>query len=132
MQNQDHTIEKILFELSKENLNKDIIVDLFKNSQDHVTQLIEKLSLEVALQFWNGQITYLTGDVIMNKLLNIGYIFNKIHSKEYEFSTIAWECYLAFDAGEYYPKGDDRTLEPSEKYTKSYIEEVLKKNKLIP
>ena len=132
MQNQDPVIEKILFELSKENLNTDMIVDLFKNSQDHVPQLIEKLSLEVALQFWNGQITYLTGDIIMNKLLNIGYIFNKIHSKEYEFSTIAWECYLAFDDGEYYHIGDDKTVDPSEKYTKPCIEKILKKKKLIP
>ena len=131
MKNQNLIIESILFELSKENLDNATIIDLFKNSQDHGKQLIEKLSLEVALRFWNGQITYLTGDIIMNKLLNIGQIFNKILSKEYEFSTIAWECYLAFDAGEFYHEGDDSTVDPSQKYTKHYIEKVLKKSKLI-
>ena len=89
MHNQDPIIEEILRELSKENLNTDIIVDLFKNSQEHGTQLIENLSLELALEFWNGQISYQDGDIIINILLTIASKFNEADFKEYEFSTIA-------------------------------------------
>ncbi len=130
MQKQDPIIEEILFELSKEILCTDIIVNLFKNSQDHGTQLIEKLSLELALQFWNGQISYEEGDLIINILLSISEKFNQAHFQEYEFSTIAWDCYLAFDAA-FYHKDDDQTVDPSEKYTKPQIEIILKKKKLI-
>ena len=132
MQNQDPIIEEIIFELSKENLNTVAIFNLFKNLQDHGTQLIEKMSLELALQFWNGQISYQDGNNVMYLLLNIARKFNETNFKEYEFSDIAWECYLAFDAGEYYHIGDDKTVDPSEKYTKFLIEIILKKKKLIP
>ena len=132
MQNQDPIIEEILFELSKENLNTVAIVDLFKNSQDHGTQLIEKMSLELALQFWNGQISYQDGNMFMYLLLDFARKFNETYFNEYEFSNIAWECYLAFDDGEYYHIGDDKTVDPSEKYTKPCIEKILKKKKLIP
>ena len=132
MQNQDPIIEEILFKLSKENLNTVAIGDLFKNSQDHGTQLIEKMSLEVALQFWNGQISYQDGNMFMYLLLDIARKFNESNLNEYEFSNIAWECYLAFDDGEYYHIGDDKTVDPSEKYTKPCIEKILKKKKLIP
>ena len=99
-------------------MNTVAIGDLFKKSQDHGTQLIEKMSLELALQFWNGQISYQDGNMFMYLLLDIVRKFNESNLNEYEFSNLAWECYLAFDDGEHYHIGDDKTVDPSEEYTK--------------
>ena len=43
------------------------------------------------------------------------------------FSDIAWECFEAFDAGEYYRSTGDSKLDPVDIYTKPLIEELLKK-----
>lgn len=51
--------------------------------------------------------------------------------KNYEFPTIAWECYLAFDSGEYCRQEDSKSVDPAEKYIKPLIEELLKKRNLI-
>jgi hypothetical protein len=37
----------------------------------------------------------------------------------------------AFDAGEYYRETDDRSIDPSEKYTRPLIEILLRKRKEI-
>jgi hypothetical protein len=56
---------------------------------------------------------------------------NEHHVKNYAFSGIAWDCYLAFDAGEYYREDDDRNINPAEEYTKPLIEELLKNRQII-
>jgi hypothetical protein len=91
--------------------------------------LIEKLSLETALKYWNGQMSYEDGDIIMSNIF-ICCITNEINFKNYEFPTTAWECYLAFDSGEFY-RTDDKSIHPAEKYTKPLVEELLKKRNLI-
>ena len=121
--NQESNTEEILFGLLKGNPGTTGIVDLFNNSKDFPNELIDKLSLETALKYWTGQISYKDGDTIMNNI--IGCMRNEI-------PAIAWECYLAFDAGEFYRPGDEKTVEPAEKYTKPLIEELLKKRNLIP
>jgi hypothetical protein len=55
MINQDSITRKILVELSKEILSTAEIVVLLKNPKDFPKELIEKLSLETALKYWNGQ-----------------------------------------------------------------------------
>src|SRR5690606_20735496 len=93
-------------------------------------KLFEELSLATALRYWNGQITYRDGDCIMNNLYN--YLMNNTAiDKSEEFFGITWDCYLAFDAGEFNRDNDDKSIEPSEKYTKPLIESILKKQKLI-
>ena len=130
MTNINSITEKILDELSKEILSIDEIVNLFNNSKDFPKELIEKLSLETALKYWNGQMSYQDGDMIMNNLF-IGCIHNQTDFKNYEFPTTAWECYLAFDSGEFYRPHDDKSVDPAEKYTKPLVEQLLKKKNLI-
>jgi hypothetical protein len=127
---QNSTTETILTELSKEILNNNQVGSILNNPTEFPKELIEELSLATALRYWNGQMTYRDGDCIMNNLyiywMNISAI-----AKSYDFFCIAWECYLAFDAGEFYRDNDDRQIEPSEKYTRPLVESLLKKQKLI-
>jgi hypothetical protein len=127
---QNSNTETILTALSKEILNANQLGDILKNPIEFPTTLIEELSLATALKYWNGQMNYRDADCIMNNL----YIYCSTHvgfEKSEEFFGIAWECYLAFDAGEFYRNNDDRSIDPSEKYTRPLVENLLKKQKLI-
>jgi len=131
MVNQDQITEKILARLSKELLTTNKTVHLLNNPKDYPKELIEKLSIETALKYWNGEIGFDDGDRIMNNLCG-SCIHNETDFVNYEFPTTAWECFLAFDAGEFYRQEDDKSVDPSEKYTKPLIAEFLRKRNLIP
>lgn len=127
---QNFTIETILAELSKEILNREQIGGILNNPDEFPTVLIEELSLATALKYWNGQISYRDGDCIMNNLY-IFWMTSEHFIKNIGFSDVAWKCYLAFDAGEFYRDNDDRSIEPAEKYTRPLVESLLRKQMLI-
>ena len=130
MAEQNFTTETVLAELSKEILSGNQVGDMLNNPIEFPAKLIEELSLATALRYWKGQMTYSDADCIMNKL----YLYcmnNTGMDKNDGFFGIAWECYLAFDAGEFYRDNDDSSIDPSEKYTRPLVESLLKKQKLI-
>ena len=59
------------------------------------------------------------------------WVLNENYFANYVFSEVALECYEAFDSGEYYHDGDERSIDPVEKYTKPKIENLLKRIKLM-
>lgn len=120
----------MLAELSKEILSGNQVADIFDNPKEFPTHLIEKLSLETALKYWTGQINYQDGDRIMNRMFAF-WITNDYYVRNCPFSDIAWECYEAFDSGEYYRDGDDRSIDPAETYTRPLVENLLRKRKQI-
>jgi len=123
MINQDSNTEEALVGLLNGNLTYAEIVALFNHSKFTPSELIEKVSLKIALKYWNREISYQSGDIIMNRLISC---------MPDEISSVSWECYLAFDAGEFYRPTDHQTVDPVEKYTKPLIETLLKKYNLIP
>ena len=123
-------IEKMLAELSKKILSGNQVADIFDNPKEFPTHLIEKLSLETALKYWTGQINYQDGDCIMNNIYAF-WVTNEYYFKNYAFSDIAWECYDAFDSGEYYREDDDSNIDPPETYTRPLVERLLRKRKQI-
>lgn len=130
MPGQNFTKETMLAELSRQILNGSQIDNILNNPIEFPIKLIEELSLSTALRYWNGQMTYRDADCVMNNL----YIYWMTREDVYkidEFFGIAWECYLAFDAGEFYRDHDDRSIDPSEKYTRPLVKSLLKKQKLI-
>ena len=131
MTEQNSLKETILTELSKEILNGNQVGDILNNPIEFPTKLIEELSIATALKYWNGEISYIEGDSIMNNLY-IYWMTSGQLLKNSEFSSIAWECYEAFDAGEFYRDNEDRSSDPSEKYTRPLIESLLQKQQLIP
>lgn len=48
-----------------------------------------------------------------------------------DFPKAAWDCFSAFDEGEFYHTEDDRNVDPEEKYTRPLLEKLLQSNKLI-
>lgn len=84
--------------------------------------LLNALSIETARRFISGAISYETGDNIMNGL------FTAIVelSTDEEMPQPAFDIYLAFDDGEYHHSGDSEHIQPSERYTKPYLTEILK------
>jgi len=130
MTGQNSNTEKILAQLSKKNLNVDQVAIILNSPGEFPTGLIEKLSLETALNYWNGRINYIDGDYIMNNIFAF-WLTNENSAKDYKFPEIAWECYLAFDSGEYYRTNDDRSSDPAEKYTRPLIRELLIKRQQI-
>ncbi len=129
MTEQNLNTDWILESLSKEILSGNQVADILDNPKVFPTELIEKLSLETALKYWYGHIDYRDGDCIINNIYT--FWVTKDYYINYEFSDIAWECYDAFDSGEYYRENDDRSIDPAEKYTKPLIERFLKKRQQI-
>jgi hypothetical protein len=122
-------IETILAKLSEEKLSW-VQVENILNLVESPEKLIEDLSLATALKYWNGEMPYSKGDLIMNHLCSFWTASESI-DKNRMFSGIAWEVYLAFDAGEFYRPGEDRSIVPSEKYTRPLVETLLRKQKQI-
>jgi len=130
MTEQTSNTENIFTELTNKSLGGIEVGKILDYPKEFPTELIENLALITALKYWNGEINYTDGDCIMNNLFAF-WVTNNYYVDNYSFSDIAWECYEAFDAGEYYRTNDDRNIDPAEKYTKPLIEELLKKRNTI-
>ena len=68
MINFNANMENILYELSRKDLNENQVADIFNNPIVFPAELIEKLSIETALKYWDGKITYNEGDRIINRI----------------------------------------------------------------
>ncbi|HEV7349860.1 hypothetical protein [Telluribacter sp.] len=122
--------EKMLAELSCEILNASQVSYILNTPKEFPTTLIEALSINVALKYWKEQLSYEAADCIMNNLYSF-WVTNDYFVKTYPFTEVAWECYEAFDAGEYYRDNDDKNVSPDVKYTRPLVEELLRKRMLI-
>ena len=120
----------MLGEQSKSILNADLVSHILNNPVTFPAELIDRLSLETALTYWNGQMNYHGGDCIMNNLF-FYWVNNAPKFDRCEFPDIAMEVFNAFDAGEFYRHDDDKSIDPSEKYTRPLIENILRDRKLI-
>jgi hypothetical protein len=114
----------------KEILSGNPIDKILNNPKEYPSELIEKISLETALKYWNGDLEYNEGDSIMNIIYGF-WLYTDHYSNNYGFSDIAWECFNAFDSGEYIRNEDGPNVDPAEKYTKPRIENLLRRQKLI-
>ncbi|WP_316765635.1 hypothetical protein [Pedobacter frigiditerrae] len=123
-------IENILAKLSRKILRVEEVSLILNNPVDFPTELVENLALITAIRYWNNEINFEDGDCIINNVYRFWWT-NDFYVGNYPFSEIAWECYEAFDAGEYPRTNDDKTIDPAEKYTRPFIEDMLKKRNLI-
>lgn len=123
-------MERILVELSDGIISANQVSNILGNPKEFPTALIEELSIETALKYWKEKISYEAADCIMNNLY-LFWVNDDYFVKTYPFTDVAWECFEAFDAGEYYRANDDKSISPDIKYTKPLIEELLKSRLLI-
>jgi hypothetical protein len=100
-----------------------------ERSGSQITDCINQLSLYIAKNYADGVLEYEFCDSVMNLLY--GHMTDDFVLKTCD-NTLpepAFSIYLAFDAGEYYHQGDDKSLDPVKKYTDPQIKEVLKNEK---
>ncbi|WP_248724566.1 hypothetical protein [Seonamhaeicola sp. ML3] len=116
---------EILEKLSKESLSGTEIGEIFGNPSDFPNELVENLSVKTAVDFWNGEIDFEDGDMIMNNLQTF-WVTNEHFVKNFGFGEVSWICYEAFDAGEYIRPTDHPNTDPIEKYTKPILENLLR------
>jgi len=86
-------------------------------------ELLNALSIEVARRFVLSEMPYEVGDDIMNGLFTA--IFDV--GMEEAMPQPAFNIYLAFDEGEYQHLGDSEHIAPSERYTRPYLVEILRR-----
>ncbi|WP_053978616.1 hypothetical protein [Mangrovimonas xylaniphaga] len=123
-------MNEILKKLSKEILSGLEVSVILDNPKEFPSELIKKISIETAKQYWNGEIDFAQGDYIMNNLQSF-WVTNDYFFKNFGFGKIATDCYKAFDAGEYPRPNDDINNAPDEKYSKSLIKKLLQETKII-
>ncbi|HEV8592623.1 MAG TPA: hypothetical protein VGQ55_11010 [Pyrinomonadaceae bacterium] len=76
----------------------------------------------VARRYLHHDIDFLTADSAMNWLFAYSYVTEDCPG---EMPILAREIYEAFDSGEYYHHGDDRTEDPEKKYTQTQIRNIV-------
>ena len=87
--------------------------------------LLDRFSLSIAQRYLDGDASYEHCDTVMNNLNNV-LLFGTDGRVS---SDIAWDVFLAFDAGEYHHSSDNKKVDPEEKYTRPFIIEILDKSK---
>jgi hypothetical protein len=104
--------------------------DILNTPEEYPLDLMEKTSIETSLKYWNGDFDFYQGDLIMNSVYGF-WLYTDNYVNNYDFSEILWECFNAFDSGEYHREEDDKNIDPAEKYTKPRIGNLLKELNLI-
>ena len=123
-------MKELLERLSIKILSGQEVAEILGNPKDFPADVVEKISIETALQYWNGKIDFDDGDCIMNNLQSF-WVTNKHFFRNFEFGKISWDFFEAFDAGEYIRPTDNPEIDPAEIHTKPQIERLLKELKLI-
>ncbi|WMI68817.1 hypothetical protein [Mangrovimonas sp. YM274] len=123
-------MNEILKKISKKILSGQEVSEILESPKEFPSDLIKKISIETAKQYWNSEIDFVQGDYIMTNLQSF-WVTNEYFFKNFEFGKIATDCYEAFDAGEYLRPSDDLNIAPDEKYSKSLIEKLLRETKII-
>jgi len=88
--------------------------------------LLDEISLGVACRYVDGNASFDYCDAIMNNLFNV----ILLGEKNVITSDLAWEIFLAFDAGEYHHQGDAPDINPEKKYTHPMLFEILRREML--
>ena len=84
-----------------------------------------EFSILVAKGFVKGELSYRFCDDAMNFLW--GFITTPpVFGPDKNIPEPAFVIYQAFDEGEYYHSGDNREVDPVEKYTKPMVNEILR------
>ena len=90
-----------------------------------IISLVNEFSLEVAKRFIKKEMDFDVCDGAMNYLFALMTDDIFLNLTNNVIPSPALEIYDAFDAGEYFHKGDSRDIDPSEKYMVPLISEIL-------
>jgi hypothetical protein len=88
-------------------------------SGSSLSEIYDVLAMHLAVGFRKQVFDFGFCDDILNQLQG-----NVLQSHE-DWPNLFWDVFLAFDAGEYYHSGDDRIIDPVEKYTKPLLDAAI-------
>ena len=109
--------------LLKKILDKTNIEEVIGKSKDYPFETINKLSIETALKYYKGDLTFQEGNNVMNKLWSF-WVFHADNTNNW-FGELPYECYEAFDLGEWV--GDTTPIKHPDEIVKPIIEGILKR-----
>ena len=90
-----------------------------------VPELLDELACYVALEYSNGRMSFEDADAIMNSAFGVS-VSNQFWAEhDRTIPKAMYEVYEAFDAGEYYHRGDEDNVDPELKYTRPLVERFL-------
>ena len=93
-------------------------VEAYATANDLTTgQVYDALALHLATGYAENTLTYEFCDSAMNFAMGLA---------SYDVPDLAWSVYSAFDEGEYFHDNDSRDIDPAEKYTRPWIQKILK------
>jgi hypothetical protein len=104
--------------------------DIVEYCESHELTLVEfcdSVSFKIAQEYLQNILDYSYCDVVMNGVFHLMIEDVFLKSNNNSFSEFAYDVFLAFDAGEYRHSKDDKSIDPSEKYTRPRVIQVLKK-----
>ncbi len=86
--------------------------------------LCNQIATQLAKNYLQGKLDFYFCDQVMNRINNfmIDALFEELIST---LPEPADSIYLAFDQGEFHHSGDDRNIDPAEKYTKPRLQEIM-------
>ena len=82
--------------------------------------------VHLAKIYLSGSVDYSYADGVANNIHDFMMTDQYLDSNNNTLSDPAYSIYLAFDAGEYYRKEDDKSIEPHIKYTNPELEAILR------
>lgn len=90
-----------------------------------IVEFCNNVMVVTATKYHENSIDYSFADGVANNVY--GFMLSDFYLEltENSLSEPAYSIYLAFDAGEYFHKNDDRNIAPEFKYTKPEIERIL-------
>jgi hypothetical protein len=102
----------------------EIVAYCSENELSYV-QFCNELMIDLAKSYLSGKVDYSYADGVANNIHDFMMSDSYLDSNNNTLDDPAYSVYLAFDAGEYYRKDDDRSIEPDIKYTKPELEKIV-------
>lgn len=103
------------------------LCDVARAEERPASDVLDELSCHVAQAYDKSEMTYQTGDVIMNAAFGVISSAQFRAEQDEALPELTFEVYQAFDEGEYFHRGDGKEVNPEEKYTKPLIKRFLSK-----
>ncbi len=92
-------------------------------------EMLDDFACYVAQTYAAGEMSFEDADAIMNSAYGVA-VSNKFWAEhDRTIPKAMFEVYEAFDAGEYYHRGDGKDVDPELKYTQSRIKQFLAKRR---
>jgi prepilin-type processing-associated H-X9-DG protein len=106
-------------------LESEEIIDYCTANNLNFVAFCNEILIHLSKVYLSGKVNYSFADGVANNIHDFMVSDHYLDSNNNTLSDPAYSIYLAFDAGEYYRKEDDKNIEPHVKYTNPQLEAIL-------